>query len=73
MNTISKKLSAIVIASIILLSFTGLPDRANFSGEWKLDEGKSELEGYANYAPRIIKITQTADSVTISKTAPCGK
>ncbi len=47
-----------------------LPDRANFSGEWKLDEGKSELGQYANYAPRIIKVTQTADSVTVSKTAP---
>ena len=70
MNIISKRLLAIVIASIIFLSFTAMPDRANFSGEWKLDEGKSDLQQFANFAPRIIKVTQTADSVTISKTAP---
>ena len=70
MNTISKTLSAVVIAAITLLSFRSLPDRANFSGEWKLDESKSDLGQFANYAPRVIKITQTADSVTISKTAP---
>jgi hypothetical protein len=61
---------AIAIVPAILLSFTGMADRANFSGEWKLDEGKSELAEFANFAPRIIKITQTADSVIISKTAP---
>ena len=70
MNTISKRLSAVVIAAITLLSFRALPDRANFSGEWKLDESKSDLGQFANYAPRVIKITQTADSVTIAKTAP---
>jgi len=70
MNTISKTLSGIVIAAIIFLSFTAMPDHANFSGEWKLDEAKSDLGQYSNYAPRIIKVTQTADSITISKTAP---
>ena len=60
MNTISKTLSAVVIAAITLLSFRSLPDRANFSGEWKLDESKSDLGQFANYAPRVIKITQTA-------------
>ena len=70
MNTISKTLSAVVITAITLLSFRSLPDRANFSGEWKLDESKSDLGQFANYAPRVIKITQTADSLTISKTAP---
>src|SRR3978361_1668101 len=70
MNIILKRFSGIVIAAILILSFTALPDRATFSGEWKLNEGKSDLGQFANYAPHIIKVTQTADSVTISKTAP---
>ena len=70
MNTILKRLFGIAIVPAIFLSFTGIADRVNFSGEWKLDEGKSDLGQFANYAPRIIKITQTADSVMISKTAP---
>ena len=67
---ILKRVSGIVILSAVLLSFTGMAQRVNFSGEWKLDEGKSDLGQFANFAPRIIKVTQTADSVVISKTAP---
>ncbi len=70
MNTISKKLLGLLIAPVLFLSFTTLPDRANFSGEWKLDEAKSDLGQFANYAPRTIKVEQTDDSITISKTAP---
>src|SRR6266498_244887 len=70
MNTISKKLLGILIAPALFLSFTSLPDRANFTGEWKLNEGKSDLGQLAPYAPRSIKVTQTADSITITKTAP---
>lgn len=55
---------------MLLLSFSNKPDKANFSGSWKLNEGKSELGQFANFAPRTIKVTQTADSITISKTAP---
>jgi hypothetical protein len=70
MNTFSKKLFAFLIAPAILLSFTQLPDRANFSGEWKLNEGKSDLGQFAAFAPRTIKVEQKADSITITKTAP---
>jgi len=67
---VTKKLLTFLIAPIILLAFTTQPDRANFTGEWKLNEGKSELGQFAPYAPRTIKVTQVADSITISKTAP---
>jgi len=70
MTTISKKFIGFLIVPAIILSFTTRPDKANFSGDWKLDEGKSDLGQFANYAPRKIKVTQTADSITIEKTAP---
>ena len=70
MTILSKKLLGILIAPALFLSFTGLPDRANFTGEWKLNEGKSDLGQLAPYAPRTIKVSQTADSITITKTAP---
>jgi hypothetical protein len=70
MNTFSKKLLVFLIAPVLLLSFTKMPDRANFSGEWKLNEGKSDLGQFAPFAPRTIKVEQKADSITITKTSP---
>lgn len=64
------KLLLLLIAPATFLSFDTLPDKANFSGEWKLNEGKSDLGQFAQFAPRKIKVSQTADSITISKTAP---
>jgi len=70
MNTFLKRLSAFLVAPVLLFSFTTLPDKANFSGEWKLNEGKSDLGQSAPWAPRKIKVEQKADAITISKTAP---
>ena len=70
MKSFTKTLCALLIAPAILFSFTSLPDKANFSGEWKLNEGKSDLGQFAAYAPRTIKVEQKADSIMISKTAP---
>jgi hypothetical protein len=64
------KLLLLSIAPAIFVSFQTLPDKANFSGDWKLNEGKSDLGQFAQFAPRTIKVHQTADSITISKTAP---
>ncbi|HET9826128.1 MAG TPA: hypothetical protein VFP87_12395 [Chitinophagaceae bacterium] len=64
------KLLALLIAPAILLSLRPLPDKANFSGEWKLNEGKSDLGQFAQFAPRTIKVDQKADSITITKVAP---
>src|SRR5437667_6392267 len=70
MNTFSKKLIGILIAPALFLSFTTLPDHANFSGDWKLNEGKSDLGQFGPYAPRKIKVEQKDDGIIISKTAP---
>ncbi len=64
-----KNLLAILATSALLLSFTKSTDFADFSGEWKLNESKSELGQFANYAPHTIKVTQTSDSITIAKTS----
>lgn len=69
MNTL-KKLATFLIAPALLFSFTSLPDKANFSGEWKLNESKSELGQFAAFAPRKIKVEQKDDAITISKTSP---
>jgi len=70
MNTFLKRLSACLIAPALLLAFTSLPDKVNFSGEWKLNESKSDLGQFAAFAPRKIKVEQKDDAITISKTAP---
>lgn len=70
MKFFSKQLAVLFVAPAMLFSFTSLPDKANFSGEWKLNEGKSDLGQFAAFAPRSIKVSQNADSIMISKTSP---
>jgi len=67
----SRQLLSFIIAPVLLLSFASMPDRTNFSGEWKLNEGKSELGDFGGrFAARTIKIEQKEDAITIAKTAP---
>jgi hypothetical protein len=62
---------ALLIATTMLFAFNTLPDPANLSGQWKLNEKKSELGDFgARFTPRSIKIEQKADAITISKTIP---
>ncbi|HEY2722358.1 MAG TPA: hypothetical protein VGI82_11565 [Chitinophagaceae bacterium] len=70
MINIVKKFIGFLVIPVLFFSFTKLPDHANFSGDWKLNEGKSDLGQMANYEPRTIKVTQTNDSITITKVAP---
>lgn len=65
-----KNITAFLLASIVLFAFIAKPDHANFSGEWKLNEGKSDLGQFANFAVRTVKADQKDDSITISRTAP---
>jgi hypothetical protein len=65
-----RNISVPILAASILFAFTIKPDHANFSGEWKLNEGKSELGQFANFATRTIKANQTNDSIQIARTAP---
>ena len=69
MNNFSKKITWLVIVSSLLLSFNIKADRTNFSGDWALNESKSEMGQYANIVPKKIKVDQKNDSITISKTA----
>ena len=61
---------SILIAPAIVLSVASMPDRANFSGEWKLNEGKSELGDFGGRVARAIKAEQKDDAITIAKTSP---
>jgi len=71
MNNAIKKLLILLIAPAFLLSFKNIkPDHANFSGDWSLNEGKSDLGQFGPYAPRKIKVEQKDDAITITKTAP---
>lgn len=71
MNNVAKKISTLLILPAFLVSFINnvKADRANFSGSWSLNEGKSEMGQFANIVPRKIKVEQKADSITISKTS----
>ena len=66
-----KKILSLLTVSVALLSFTFLPDKANFSGDWKLNEGKSDFgQRGARFATKEIKADQKADAITISRTTP---
>jgi hypothetical protein len=66
-----KRLLTLLIAPALILSFTTMPDKANFSGDWKLNEGKSELGEFgARFTPTAIKVDQKADAITIARTRP---
>lgn len=66
--TLPAKILTLLLAPAFLLSFTAAPDRANFGGEWKLNEGKSELGNFGRLAAKSVKVDQKADGITISKT-----
>ncbi len=70
MQSILKKSLIFLLAPVIFFSFIAKLDHPDFTGEWKLNESKSDLGQFASYAPRTIKVSQTADSITIAKTAP---
>lgn len=67
----SKKLIAFLAIPALLLSFTFLPDKANFSGDWKLNEGKSDFgQRGARFAVKELKVDQKDDAITIASTRP---
>lgn len=68
----TKKTMLYLLVSVFLLSFTVTPDKSNFSGSWKLNEGKSELGNGGRFTPRKIKVEQKDDAITIAKTSLTG-
>ena len=66
-----KFLFSLLAPAVVLLSFTSMPDRVSFSGDWKLNEGKSELGEFGGrFAARAIKVDQKQDAITIARTTP---
>jgi len=65
-----KALFSLLAPAVVLFSFISMADRANFSGDWKLNEGKSELGDFGGRVPRSIKVEQKATDMTISRTRP---
>ncbi len=62
---------SLLIAPAFILSFTSSPERASFNGDWKLNEGKSELGDFGGrFAARAIKVEQKEDAITIARTIP---
>lgn len=70
MKAFSKRLLTLLIAPAFLFAFSTKTYRTNFSGEWKLNESKSELGQFGRFAVRAIKADQKEDAITIVKTAP---
>ncbi len=67
----NKFLFSLVAPVAVLLSFTSMPDRASFSGDWKLNEGKSELGEFGGrFTPLAIKVDQKQDNIIIARTRP---
>jgi hypothetical protein len=67
---LSKKLLPFLAAPFILLAFTTKVYKANFSGDWKLNESKSELGQFDRFAVRSIKADQKDEAITITRTSP---
>lgn len=71
MKQLSLKPLLLVFSSLFFLSaFMLKPAATDFSGKWKLNEAKSELGQFANFATRLIETVQNAESISISRTAP---
>jgi len=60
----------IALAAFLFFSFIPQPARVDFSGEWKLNRGKSELGQFAEFSVHTIKTNQLTDNISIARTAP---
>lgn len=61
---------SLLVPALLLLSFTKIADRANFSGDWKLNESKSELGDFSGFVARSLKVEQKEKAITITRTTP---
>jgi hypothetical protein len=59
-----KTMFLLLVPAVILFSFTTGADRPDFSGDWKLDESKSELGEFGGRVARSLK------AITIERTTP---
>lgn len=66
--SLSKKFLILLVAPIFLFAFTTKVYKANFSGDWKLNESKSDLGQFGRFAVKSIKADQKDESISISRT-----
>ena len=64
-----KKFTLLLIAPFLLLSMTSKKN-VDFSGEWKLNESKSDMGQFAPIVPLKIKAEQKVDALAITKSSP---
>lgn len=69
MNILSlKKLSALLIAPAFFLMVSKPFENTSFAGQWKLNEGKSQLGEFgARMAAKALKVDQKDNAVTIAR------
>ncbi len=60
----------VALVAFLSFSFISKSTRVDFSGEWKLNRGKSELGQFAEFSVHTIKTNQLADNISIARTAP---
>ena len=66
-----KTLSALIAFTMVLCSsFTLSAQRTSFSGDWKLDESKSELGEFGGRIARSVKAEQKEDAIAVTRTTP---
>ena len=63
-------LFSLLIPAVMLFSFATFADHANFSGDWKLNESKSELGDFGARVARSVKAEQKENAITITRTTP---
>jgi hypothetical protein len=63
------RIYVMVILAAMFFSFT-VNDKPSFSGEWKLDEAKSELGDFGNFVARSLKVDQKDNAIAITRTTP---
>jgi hypothetical protein len=69
MMILLKRFTLVFTAAIFLLSMAP-KGNVDFSGEWKLNESKSDMGQYAPIVPLKLKVEQKADTMAITKTNP---
>lgn len=61
---------SLLLSAVFLFSFNTIADRTNFSGDWKLDESKSELGEFGGRVARSVKADQKENDITVTRTTP---
>lgn len=69
-SSVKLLVTMLTFVMVLLNCLTLSAQRAGFSGDWKLDESKSELGEFGGRVPRSIKAEQKEDAIIVSKTTP---